>query len=488
MTREPGEVWAAEALEWGPMDVGRNDPCPCGSGKKFKRCCLDKPALKPAPVPDTRGASSGLMLTVETERGWVRRVVPPAMPLRLQAGGGYVSEDAVTEAASLWGLPDFVYRPALRREGTRRRELGDGVILLGDIGVVMQVKRRETPSANEHRERSWITKKAMDALRQGRGTVRELKREPASMVNGRGRSVRVDGNDRRWVVAVIIDHDQAPEAIEPVAEGDLEGAVVLLRKDWEFLFDQLKSTHAVVQYLGRVAGEPHALGLEAARYYYLAGLDAKATPGGVPQVFLDIGGRPTSEPMLPMAPAARLDRDQQLVYRSILEDAAEGPLNGTPEEDRLRILASLDAVPIVTRGELGRFAHHQLAELTSQGTSDVLWRFRRVVGEGSTQLAFAACSHPHEKVGQGFTSWVHLRHHEFTQRLASGSDGPVTIGVLLTPRMDGRRPWDTTLYSITGVFDLDAAEYAAATALWRDDRTAATAGVDAAPAPSPAAG
>ena len=21
------------------MEVGRNDPCPCGSGKKFKRCC-----------------------------------------------------------------------------------------------------------------------------------------------------------------------------------------------------------------------------------------------------------------------------------------------------------------------------------------------------------------------------------------------------------------------------------------------------------------
>lgn len=23
--------------------VGRNDPCPCGSGKKFKKCCLNKP-------------------------------------------------------------------------------------------------------------------------------------------------------------------------------------------------------------------------------------------------------------------------------------------------------------------------------------------------------------------------------------------------------------------------------------------------------------
>jgi hypothetical protein len=24
--------------------IGRNDPCPCGSGKKFKRCCIDRPA------------------------------------------------------------------------------------------------------------------------------------------------------------------------------------------------------------------------------------------------------------------------------------------------------------------------------------------------------------------------------------------------------------------------------------------------------------
>lgn len=22
------------------LGVGRNDPCPCGSGKKFKKCCL----------------------------------------------------------------------------------------------------------------------------------------------------------------------------------------------------------------------------------------------------------------------------------------------------------------------------------------------------------------------------------------------------------------------------------------------------------------
>jgi len=24
------------------MSIGRNDLCPCGSGKKYKKCCLDK--------------------------------------------------------------------------------------------------------------------------------------------------------------------------------------------------------------------------------------------------------------------------------------------------------------------------------------------------------------------------------------------------------------------------------------------------------------
>jgi hypothetical protein len=24
------------------MKIGRNDPCPCGSGKKYKKCCFEK--------------------------------------------------------------------------------------------------------------------------------------------------------------------------------------------------------------------------------------------------------------------------------------------------------------------------------------------------------------------------------------------------------------------------------------------------------------
>ncbi len=38
---QPGEQARAFAAEHG---IGRNDPCPCGSGKKFKKCCYQEPA------------------------------------------------------------------------------------------------------------------------------------------------------------------------------------------------------------------------------------------------------------------------------------------------------------------------------------------------------------------------------------------------------------------------------------------------------------
>ncbi len=37
-------LFAAQPARDKPRDVGRNDPCPCGSGKKFKKCCLGKTA------------------------------------------------------------------------------------------------------------------------------------------------------------------------------------------------------------------------------------------------------------------------------------------------------------------------------------------------------------------------------------------------------------------------------------------------------------
>ena len=39
--------------------IGRNDPCPCGSGKKYKQCCANKAAVPGAPRKITAKWLSG---------------------------------------------------------------------------------------------------------------------------------------------------------------------------------------------------------------------------------------------------------------------------------------------------------------------------------------------------------------------------------------------------------------------------------------------
>jgi hypothetical protein len=51
-TQPPAEertVATGFTVRTGPK-VGRNDPCPCQSGKKYKKCCIDKQVFSPSPV------------------------------------------------------------------------------------------------------------------------------------------------------------------------------------------------------------------------------------------------------------------------------------------------------------------------------------------------------------------------------------------------------------------------------------------------------
>jgi hypothetical protein len=63
-----------------PPAIGRNEPCPCGSGKKYKRCCLARDEAKAAPVPASPQRDLDLALIEEMVRfgrarfpdGWAR--------------------------------------------------------------------------------------------------------------------------------------------------------------------------------------------------------------------------------------------------------------------------------------------------------------------------------------------------------------------------------------------------------------------------------
>jgi hypothetical protein len=260
-----------------PSIPGRNDPCPCGSGRKFKRCCLDSERRPGAASADAD--PGGLTLLVPTPGGTLVTRIPAASPLNEDADQGEAAEAATRDAVAVWGLPDFVYRPTMRKLGSGTRELGDAVIVVGDQALLVQVKRRAGALGSPDRERNWLTKKADEAYRQAKGTIRQLRLHSAAFVNARGRTLAIDGNALGWMSIVVLDHADVPEGVHPETPKD---TVVLLRCDWEWLFEHLKSTHLVTEYLRRVAGEAIELGTEPARYFDLARADAEAAPEVLP--------------------------------------------------------------------------------------------------------------------------------------------------------------------------------------------------------------
>lgn len=264
--------------------------------------------------------------------------------------------------------------------------------------------------------------------------------------------MRIDGPAIAWTGVVVIDHPNTPaDHAVPAIESTIPVAV-LLRRDWEFLFEQLRSTHAVVSYLARVGEPTEALGSEAERYYELAAADRAATPGEIHPALLG-AGEPRSVPLLPTAPAGSDDDEAHGMVRMMLEDIA----NTVTEEDQYdalqKVLASLDSLPVGYRTELGRVLLDALVVARAAEPGPPLWQSRTfLAGADQDQLSFGVCSVFNETTNEYFLAWLQLRHHERCERL--GTTDLTSIGVLLTPRNDGDREWDITMSGYHGDLEL----------------------------------
>lgn len=313
-----------------------------------------------------------------------------------------------------------------------------------------------------------MTKNVGKGLEQAAGTVRSLQRDPARMTNLRGRTVSIDGSSVDWLAVVVVDHDRPPDEFVPPANAGSLAAVVLLRRDWEFLFNQLKSTHAVMQYLWRIAGKPVALGREPVRYFELARADAAARAQPIDTSVVATGGRPLSAPLLPVQPAGTAGMREHLLVRSLFEDIATSPIKHGEEEQRLIVLGALDGLQVAHRAGVGRYVQDALAQARKAKPPEVLWRLERIVaGDGALQLGFGAGSPEMTDFYQGvFGSWVQLRHWELQERVGA-SEQLTTVAVVLTPRPGAADDWDTTMSALKGRLDLTGQEVLDLQRIWR---------------------
>jgi hypothetical protein len=80
---------------------GRNDPCPCGSGKKYKRCCGS--TSRPADVSAERDHGR----LVEEVTGWAEREFPGELRAALLEFLGERRE--ITEHEQNWAAAWFLH-------------------------------------------------------------------------------------------------------------------------------------------------------------------------------------------------------------------------------------------------------------------------------------------------------------------------------------------------------------------------------------------
>lgn len=389
------------------------------------------------------------------------REIPEATPPEPSMPLGTGTELAALRAAARWGLPDFVFHPLTIPKGSGFREIGDGSLISGSRGITLQVKARDGATGNVEREASWLQRKTGEGLRQAYGTIRMLTEHDLTLTNLRDRDVAIRGDEIEWAPVVILDHPNPPAGVTPEREPELKG-LILTRRDWEFLWEQLRSVSAVIEYAHRVADDDRIeLGTEVARYYDLADRDQNATPTPMEPWMIAVGAAQISGPTLPRDPANTTDTAGHSVFRQILNDIAATDFGGD-ELVRLEVLSLIDQSWVGHRAELGRTLLRRI-DYCALAPADTLRAQHRItfVGGGALQLSFSVYSHFTGYHRQIFEAWVLHRPQTFLQRSgATGPDYPWTVAVLLTPRPEGDRLWDTTVLAANGAPAYDDETYA----------------------------
>jgi hypothetical protein len=142
----------------------------------------------------------------------------------------------------------------------------------------------------------------------------------------------------------------------------------------------------------------------------------------------------------------------------------------------LLVLHLLDKLYVAERAVVGRLLLTNMSKAPRVDIGTTRWDFRRyLLGETDLHLAYAVCNHFTDRHRYAFKLWGMLRHHEWITHLEPDrrSDA-TTVTVMLTPRYDKVRPWDTTLFAHFGERPLDDDELESMRSLWNNPQNSAT--------------
>lgn len=288
------------------------------------------------------------------------------------ASYGEQIEEAVRLVGADLGVPDFVYLPAVVAKGRATREVGDGFLISGQKGAILQVKSREAAAGITDGSGTLrvLEKMVDDASHQAQGSRREIARRwelgtPVSTLPVRALELPASERGRylldltkdavAWPSIIVVDH--------PLADGHRltarPNALVLTLRDWRDLHAVLSSTAAVITYAERVLQADPAtcppLGHESFRFKAVVDADRKwLTEGGsTARPWLAGPADPTSIALLNALIAHVWEYDNLIPW----SDAS----------DYRRIVAMIDGIPPGARDELAQGILRARSQLIEHG-------------------------------------------------------------------------------------------------------------------------
>lgn len=93
------------------LKVGRNDPCPCGSGKKYKKCCADKKVPNLVDIREYYQQTYGIRLKSEEEIAGIRRSGKLVMETH------ELAREAIHPGVTTGELDELIHRHTIKNGG-----------------------------------------------------------------------------------------------------------------------------------------------------------------------------------------------------------------------------------------------------------------------------------------------------------------------------------------------------------------------------------
>lgn len=117
------------------LDIGRNSLCPCGSGKKYKKCCLHKDEQRDFLHSSSKETNQLLHKYIDLELKWESDDYLSTAHNIVKSMHAEYEADTVAAAVNLWNKYSNATQPVIRKAGIMEASIEYSIAMIMDLPI-----------------------------------------------------------------------------------------------------------------------------------------------------------------------------------------------------------------------------------------------------------------------------------------------------------------------------------------------------------------